>query len=65
MCEAVSLHVSFAEAKVDKFDVSLSVQHHVLRLKVAVHDVQTVQVLQGQHDFLNVDRSNHYFCCIY
>jgi hypothetical protein len=44
-----------AEPEVNEFEVPLLVEHDILRFEVAVDDVLTVEVLQGQQDFAGVN----------
>jgi hypothetical protein len=48
-------HVHLAEAEVDEADVALRVEHHVLRLQVAVDDVARVQELERAGDLAQVE----------
>jgi hypothetical protein len=49
------LHVDLAEAKVAERDVAVVVQQDVLRLEVAVHDVERVQVLEHEEELRAVE----------
>jgi hypothetical protein len=46
------LAVGVRKAKVYNFDVFLAVEQHVLRLEVAMHDPQSVQVIYSVDDLM-------------
>jgi hypothetical protein len=54
----VLLHVQLAETKVAQSDVSSVVQQDVLRLQVAVDDIETVQALESAQKLGGVETSS-------
>ena len=45
----------FAEAEVNKFDISVLVEHDVLGLEVSVDDVHGMEVFEGAHDLAEIE----------
>ena len=46
------------EAKVREADVAPGIQQHILRLEIAVHDVQAVNVIDRQGDLGRVETAS-------
>ena len=54
ICSILVFHVEFAEPEIAKGDVACVVEEDVLRLQIAVDDVEAVQALEGAKEFRRV-----------